>query len=136
MPIGIAAPNPSGIPGFNAKYGLTAGPGGGAVNARPLPSWYNIVTRVATANDSMSLPPAAPSMEVTVVNQGGAAMVVFGNTNPFGVQDTIGAASGGAQGTTGFAVPNGAVALFFVLLPQVGFTNQWIPGQWACKILT
>ena len=138
--IGIASPNPSGMPGFNTAFGVQAGAGGGAVNARQLPSWYNIVTRVLTANDSVSLPPAAPGMQVTVANYPDAALgttntlTVFGNINQYGTQDTIAGATG-TQGVTGVAVPANAMALFWVVTPQRGLTRTPLAGSWQYKIL-
>lgn len=133
MPIGIAAPNPSGLPGFNQAYGLRAGAGGGIANARPLPSWYNVVTTVVTAADSFTLPPAYAPEEVTVSNTAANSCTVFGNVNPQGVQDTI--LVGGAQVTTGVAVAANATAIFWCLTPQAGFTNAPIAGTWQYKIL-
>lgn len=135
MVLGIASPNPSGIPGFNEAYGLVAGVGGGALNARPLPSWYNVITNVINTNDSMALPPAAWAMEIAVANNGGNTCVIFGNINPQGTQDTI-AGSTGVQGTTGVAIPNNAVGLFWVLTPQRGRSSgPGMPGTWQYKIL-
>jgi len=140
MVAGIAAPNPSGIPGFNEAYIVNAG-GVGAANAAPLKSWYNIVLSVPTANGAVMLPPAAPTLQVLVMNNSGkfpdtvaGTCVVFGNINPTGQQDTIADATG-VQGTAGTAVPANAVGLFFVVTPQAGFTNEPIAGQWQFKIL-
>ena len=150
MPIGIAAPQPSGIPGFNlAGMYVTAGMTAGIVNARPLPGWYNILRSVPVANGPVTLPPATcGGQEVVVWNYSnyiapltGVApgvsntAVVFGNVNPFGAQDTIAAATGGTQVTTGVAVAPNAMVLFYVMRPQAGFTNAWLPGQWQFKIL-
>jgi hypothetical protein len=148
--IGIASPTPSGIPGFNvAGQYLMAGRGGGAVNARQLPSWYNIVRSVVTANDSVSLPPATCGGEpILVLNYSNAidpvtgvasgvsnTVVVFGNTNPFGVQDTIDDGTG-HQTTAGVAIPAGSVAIFWASIPQAGYTNAQLAGRWLSKILT
>jgi hypothetical protein len=141
MVAGIAAPNPSGIPGFNEAFILNAG-GQGAINAAPLKSWYNVVVNVAASNDAVMLPPAAPSMQVLVINNSGQfpnttanTAMVFGNINAEGTQDTIANATG-VQGTTGVAVPANAIGLFFVLTGQVGFTNEPLAGTWQFKILT
>jgi hypothetical protein len=149
MPIGIAAPQPSGIPGFNLSgMYLVAGIGGGAINARQLPGWYNVVRSVINANDSVALPPAVCGGEpVIVYNYSNAidpvtnnpvgvsnTLVVFGSTNPFGVEDTIDNA--GVQGTAGVAIPAGSMAMFWATTPQSGFTNDWNPGRWNYKILT
>lgn len=150
MPIGIAAPQPSGIPGFNLSgMFLTAGIGGGAINARQLPGWYNVVRSVINANDSLALPPAVCGGEpILVMNYSNAidpdtgdpvgvsnTCVVFGSTNPFGVEDTIDDGTGN-QGTAGVAIPAGSVGMFWATAPQAGFTNDWLPGRWNFKILT
>lgn len=142
MVMGIAAPNPSGIPGFNEAFNTSAGAGGGAANAVPLKSWYNIVLNVNSAGDSLMLPPAAPTMQILVMNYSGQfpntnanACTVFGNVNADGTMDTIANATG-VQGTAGVSVPANAVGLFFVVTGQTGFTNEPIAGQWQYKILT
>lgn len=142
MVAGIAAPNPSGIPGFNEAFNTQAGVGGGVQNAVPLKSWYNIVLNVINAGDSLMLPPAAPSMQVLVMNYSGQfpgtaanACTVFGNVSAEGVQDTVANATG-VQGTAGTSVPANAIGLFFVIVPQSGFTNEPNAGQWQYKILT
>lgn len=141
MVMGIAAPNPSGIPGFNEAFVTQAGVGGGIANAIPLKSWYNVVLNVLNAGDSLSLPPAAPTMQILVMNYSGQfpnttanAATVFGNVSPEGVQDTIANATG-VQGTAGVSVPANAVGLFFVVTGQTGFTNEPTAGQWQYKIL-
>lgn len=149
MTIGIASPTPAGIPGFNqAGMYVRAGIGGGSINAQPLPGWYNILRDVFNANDSVSLPPAnCGGVEVVVWNYSneldpisGAALgvpntvVVFGNTNPFGIEDMIDDGSG-TPGTSGVAIAPGEVALFWATRPQAGFTNAWLPGRWQYKLL-
>lgn len=126
----IGAPLPNGIPGFNqAGLYVKAGAGGGSVNARPLPSWYNVIRTVATANDSVSLPPATCGGEaIMVTNLGAAALMVFGANNG-GVEDTIDDGTG-AQATTGMAVPVGTSMLFYAIVPQGGYTNAPTAGQW------
>jgi hypothetical protein len=140
MVAGIAAPNPSGIPGFNEAYITNAG-GVGVANAVPLKSWYNIILSVPTAAGAVMLPPAAPTMQVLVLNNSGqfpntvaGSVTVFGNVNDEGQQDTIANATG-VQGTTGVAVAANAVGLFFVVTPQAGFTNEPVAGQWQYKVL-
>lgn len=140
MVAGLAAPNPSGIPGFNEAY-VKAG-GVGAVNANPLRSWYNVVIDAPTAAGAVQLPPAAgTAMQVTVVNNSGKfpgtaanAVTVFGGLNIDGSQDTIANATG-VQGTAGVSVPANAVGLFYVLTGQSGFTNEPMAGSWQFKIL-
>lgn len=150
MTIGIGSPTPSGIPGFNLSgMYLHAGIGGGSINAQPLSGWYNVVRSVINANDSLSLPPAnCGGVPVLVLNYSNAidpvtgvavgvsnVCVVFGNTNPFGVEDTIDDGTGN-QTTSGVAIPAGSVGMFWATQPQAGFTNAWLPGRWNYKILT
>lgn len=142
MVAGIAAPNPSGIPGFNEAFVTNAGVGGGSANAVPLKSWYNVVLNVSNSGDSLMLPPAAPTMQVLVMNYSGQfpnttanPTTVFGNVNADGTIDTI-AAANGAQGTAGVSIPANAIGLFFCITGQTGFTNEPTPGQWQYKILT
>jgi hypothetical protein len=136
MPLGIGSPIPSGIPGFNqAGMYLAAGVGGGSVNAKPLPSWYNIVRSVITANDSVSLPPATCGGEpIVVINTGAAALMVFGARNG-AVEDTIDDGTG-TQATTGLAVPAGTAVLFYAIVPQGGLTNAPTAGAWIGRALT
>ena len=58
---------------------ITANPGGGQAGAFQLTRQNNRVTAVATAGDSIMLPPALPGLEVIVVNHGANSMQVFGN---------------------------------------------------------
>jgi|SRR5215831_517894 len=139
MPLGPGAPNPSGIPGFNAQYGVIAHAGGGNANATPLAGWLNTVTTCATAADSVMLPPGYAGMEVTVINHGAAACTVFGfmNTAPGDVvTDTIAPANSATQGTAGVSVAALAVGIFYCMIGQGGPTNGIQPAQWQAKILT
>ncbi len=70
---------------------LTAHAGGGQANALPLTALMNRVTTVASAADSVLLPPSVAGLTVTVTNASATAMQVFG-TSP----DTI---NGVATGT-------------------------------------
>ena len=148
MTIGISAPTPSGIPGFNvAGFYCKAGSAVGVINARALPSWYNIVRDAPVANAPVTLPPAVcGGQEIVVWNYTNGidptlgtplgitnTVQVFGNVNPYGTQDTID--SGGTQVTTGVTIPPGAMVLFYVMTPQAGFTNYWLGGMWNYKIL-
>jgi len=129
--IGIGSPLPSGIPGFNqAGMYVDAGAGGGAVNATPLPSWYNVVRNVVTDNDSVSLPPATcGGTPVVVMNVGTNDVMVFGSTNPAGIPDLVDGAD------TGVVVAAGSLAMFWATTPQGGFTNAWTPGEWTSKVI-
>jgi len=149
MPIGISAPNPSGIPGFNiAGQWVRAGNAPGAINARALPGWYNVLRSVPVANGPVTLPPAYCGGEpVYVWNYSNEidpvtglpigvpnTAMVFGNVMPDGQQDTV-ADAGGVQGVNGVAVPVNAVVMFWPTTPQSGWTNAWRPGAWQFKLL-
>jgi|SRR5215472_12519504 len=139
MVAGPGAPTNSGIPGFNASYGIIAHPGGGNANAVQLNGWMNTIVTVTTANDSVMLPPGYAGMEITVINHGGNSAQVFGfmNTAPGdNVVDTIAPPASIVQGTSGVALAAGAVGLFFCMTGQGGPTNGITPAQWQAKILT
>lgn len=139
MVMGPGAPNPSGIPGFNASYGIIARAGGGNANATLLNGWLNTVTTVATANDSVMLPPGYAGMEIVVINNGANSLQVFGfmNTSPGdNVTDTIAPPASIVQGTSGVPLPSGSVGLFYCMTGQGGPTNGVTPAQWRAKILT
>ena len=107
MPIGPGAPTPSGIPGFNVAYGLTAFAAGGNANATPLPDWLNIVTTVSTTAASVMLPPGYGGEHVVVINHGANSLTVFGYMSTASgdvVTDTIAAHNSTTQVTTGIAV--------------------------------
>lgn len=90
--------------GYNAGFmttsftdGITAHAGGGQASAVALTSMLNRVTTVASANDSVQLPLAAPGMDITVINAAASnAMQVFAQN---GSTDTI----DGTAGSTGFS---------------------------------
>ena len=64
-----------------AKNGITAAAGGGQANAVLLTDTFNRVTTVATAADSVKLPPAKPGMCMLVANAAAAnSMNVFPST--------------------------------------------------------
>lgn len=139
MPIGPGAPNPSGIPGFNATYAVIAHPGGGNANATLLNGWLNTITVGATANDSVMLPPGYAGMEITVINHGANSVTVYGfmNTSPGdNVTDTIAPPASMVQGTSGVPLASGAVGIFYCMTGQGGPTNGVVPAQWQAKILT
>lgn len=139
MVMGPGAPTNSGIPGFNATYGVIAHPGGGNANATLLNGWLNTVTVAANAADSVMLPPGYAGMEITVINNGASSVQVFGfmNTSPGdNVTDTVAPPASIVQGTAGAAVPSGAIGLFYCMTGQGGPTNGVVPAQWRSKILT
>lgn len=76
-----------------AQSGLTALAGGGQTNALELPAFLNRVTTVATAADSVKLPPARAGVMVFVANAAAAnSMNVFPQTG-----DAINALSANAS---------------------------------------
>lgn len=62
----------------SAASGLTAAAGGTQAAALALTAEVNRVTTVATAADSVKLPPSAPGLTILVINQGANPMQVFG----------------------------------------------------------
>lgn len=94
--------------------GITAKAGGGQANATPLYTQISRITTVATAGDSVLLPPSVVGAEVTVVNAGANAMQVYGSGT-----DTI----NGIAAATGISqLPNSL--LTFTCVAQ---------GQWHCE---
>lgn len=95
---------------------ITAYSGGGQANATALSYGLNQVATAAAAADSVILPSAVPGEIVTVVNDGAAAVQLFGQT-----ADTI----NGVAGATGISVP----ALSQIVLTCM-VANQWraVPG--------
>lgn len=94
----------------NYADALTALAGGGQAGATPLVNGINHVTTVATAADSLMLPPAVPGALVIVRNDGANAAQVFANTQsslPSGDEDTI----NGTAGETGVSVAAGKTAM-------------------------
>lgn len=79
------------FPTYSTQTGITAHAGGGQANATQITGTQAQISTVGTAADSVKLPPAVAGMEITLVNNGGASMQVFG-TSP----DTI---NGVATGT-------------------------------------
>jgi hypothetical protein len=136
MVAGPGAPNPSGLPGFNAVYGITAHAGGGNANATLLNGWLNTITTVATAADSVMLPPGYAGAEITVINHGAAACQVFGfqSSSPGDVvTDLIAPAASGTPGTAGVVLAALAVGIFWCMTGQGGPTNGITPAQWQFK---
>jgi hypothetical protein len=87
IPIPISGSFPPSTPGFefavwdclqSAAGGLTALAGGGKAGATPLTATLNHVATVATAADSVLLPPGEIGMWLFVRNSAAAAMQVFG----------------------------------------------------------
>lgn len=102
---------------------LTAKVGGGQSGATQLPSMVNRVTTVASAGDSVGLPPSRPTLlgvEILVINAGANSMNVFGSGN-----DTIN------FGTAAAAVSQMAnSAVYYTLLAFNPTTNV---GTWIAN---
>lgn len=62
----------------SAQDNITATAGGGQANAYPLTCQTSRVTVVATAGDSVILPPSTAGLELLVINHGNNPMQVFG----------------------------------------------------------
>src|SRR5215475_9374088 len=138
MVAGPGAPNPSGLPGFNAVYGVVARAGGGNANATLLNGWLNTVTVCATAADSVMLPPGYAGAFIYVVNRGAASLQVFGfQSTQSGdvVTDLIIPVAGGAPVNTGVPVAVNAVGVFACILGQGGPTNSISAAQWVFKTI-
>lgn len=108
---GVAVDNPtfvsvslSGPLYENAQGALTAHAGGGQSSALQLTADVNIVTTVASLNDSVILPNMTPGRGVVVVNAGANSMNVFP-----AVGETINALSA----NTALAVAAGKAATFY-----------------------
>lgn len=62
----------------SAMDGIVAFAGGGQTNATPVTVQSARVATVATAGDSVKLPPAVPGLEMLILNHGGVPMQVYG----------------------------------------------------------
>ena len=124
MPIGPGSPNPSGMPMFNTAYGLTAHAGGGSAAALMLPAWNNVVTVVATANDSVMLPPCYAGAQVIVTNNQSTtnALAVFAYVPTAGAPDGV---IGPAVSATANSVTVGQfhTTMFLGILGEGGLTQ-------------
>lgn len=76
---------------------ITANAGGGQANAYQIVSQTARIAIVATAGDSIQLPPSAPGLELLIINHGANAMQVFGNLSAGDVIDDQAAATGVSQ---------------------------------------
>jgi len=63
----------------SSQDNITANAGGGWAPAYQINSQTSRITTVATAGDSIQLPPSAPGLEVLVINHGANYMQVYGN---------------------------------------------------------
>lgn len=66
----------------SAQSGITATAGGGQANAFQISTQTTRINTVATAGDSVKLPPAVPGLELMLTNRGLNPMQVYGSNNP------------------------------------------------------
>jgi hypothetical protein len=69
----------TGLLNESALDAIVAHAGGGQALATPLTKEINRIGTVATAGDSVVLPPSAPGLTIVVINKGANAMQVFGS---------------------------------------------------------
>jgi hypothetical protein len=131
---------------------ITANPGGGQANAFQLLRQNSRVTTVASAGDSIMLPPALPGLELVLVNHGLNSMQVFGQGTD--TIDDVASATGVPQmadSTTLYYCMNagmwyseglasgyarGSVGAFQTLSVQTGIVAHAGGGQGAAVQLT
>ena len=65
----------------SSQDNLTAAAAGGQYSAVQLNAQTNRITTVATAGDSVKLPPSSPGLELLLINHGANPMQVFGYGN-------------------------------------------------------
>lgn len=125
IPIPISGSFPPSTPGFeyavwdclqSTVNGLTALAGGGKTGATPLTATLNNVATVASAADSVLLPPGEPGMWLLVRNSAANAMQVFGAGS-----DTI---NGAATGT-GVSHPATTGAIYFCASKTAAGVASW-----------
>jgi hypothetical protein len=109
---------------FSVKTGITALAGGGQPGATPLTAALNRVDTCATNSDSVMLPQAIPGNQVSVNNNTGQTLAVFGiPLNPVtGVGDTIAAHNSNTQQPTATGVTQ---ATTLVAIYQCYVAGQW-----------
>lgn len=103
-------------PQLATNPGLTAKAGGGISGATALQYGTNQVTTVASAADSVLLPPGLPGAMVVVRNSGANAMQVFARGS-----DTI----NGTAGATGISQANAKTSIYFAVNEVAGVTT-WV----------
>lgn len=111
---GVFAGNiPFGLGDFlleSAQDNITATAGGGQAAAFQINSQTARVATVATAGDSVQLPPSAPGLELLVINHGANSMQVFGNLAAGDVIDDQGATVGVSQMSNSLVIYSCATA--------------------------
>ena len=115
---------------YSVAIGITALAGGGQAGATPLSAAFNRVDTVATNSDSVALPQAIPGNKVTVYNNTGQTLAVFGQVlNPVtGVGDTIAAIANNTQQPTATGVTQATAV-------ETTYTC-YVAGQWKQGALT
>jgi hypothetical protein len=98
----------------SATDNITAFAGGGQANAAPLNSEINRVTTVATAGDSVLLPPSKAGLTIFVINGAARPMQVYG----FGTDTVDGVATG-----TGVTQMQGSSTIYSCTTAGAWFTN-------------
>jgi hypothetical protein len=93
------------LPQASVANGLTAHAGGGQGSALALTASINRVTTVATAADSVSLPPSLPGLAITVINAAAA--------NSLNVFPVSGDAINALSANTAFAMAANKTATFY-----------------------
>lgn len=104
----------SGLLNESAIDAQTAHAGGGQTNALRLTNEMNRITTVATAGDSVMLPPSAPGLTIILENAGSNPMQVYG----YGT-DTI----NGVATATGVSQMQGSVVIYTCYASGAWFAN-------------
>ncbi len=121
----LSFPNAAaGIPCKSAADGLVAHAGGGQANGLLLTAQINRVITVATAADSVVLPPSVPGLEITVINAAAANSL---NIYP------AGAAQGGVTGGDAINLLGVNAAFAMVVNKCVRFSCV-TAGQWQSNL--
>lgn len=94
----------------SSQDNITATAGGGQANAFQINSQTARVSVVATAGDSIQLPPSAAGLELLIINHGANAMQVFGNLAAGDVVDDQAAATGVSQMSNSLVIYSCATA--------------------------
>jgi len=119
-----------GNPQYSTGVGYVAKAGGGQTSATLLTGTINSVDTVATAADSVLLPPALPGKVLFVVNNGSNSMQVFGTSTDTinGVAAATGVAQGAGQSCVYLCT---ALGLWFQVSQAGTFTNISASGTLA-----
>lgn len=137
MPTGPGAPNPSGIPGFNAVAGLSQTTTGQSL-AVLLPAWINEIS-TSTTNASFMLPPGYAGSRITVINDTANSITIYGwlPPNSSGAGDTIALHTSSSQVTssTGVAQAANTIADYVCFVGEAGNTGNTTAAQWK-QLLT